>query len=76
MLAIAPLETWRLGLAQRAWQKPLKKHYNSTKTAPISESRRGLDTLVATWRQSLRQAKFFCHCLHEGTNILQLALME
>ena len=39
MLAVGQLENCRLGLARRARLKPLKQLYNSTKTAPISESR-------------------------------------
>ena len=55
IMAIAPFETWRLELApvaRRDWLKPPKKLYSSTKTAPISESRRRLVTLFATWRES------------------------
>ena len=34
--------------AHRAWLKPLKQAYNTTKITPISESRSGLVALFAT----------------------------
>ena len=57
MLAIVPLETWRFGLARRGWLKPLKQLYNTKKTTPISESRRGLVTLLATWLEALKGSR-------------------